>query len=83
MANLTHNNRNYVIYFDISKNLEFIMEPDEVNKFQELIRNHNNRVENIPDEIYLTGIYLNRNNRLPEGFQCEEINANNVRFSQL
>lgn len=82
MAQLTHNNKNYNIYIDISKNHEFVMEAEEVERFQKLVGDNNNRVEDIPDEELLTGTYLNQNTRLPEGRQCEEIVANKVRFTQ-
>lgn len=81
MAQLIHDNKTYNIYIDIDKNHEFVMEEDEVTRFQELVRQHNNRVEDIPEDELLTGTYLNQNTRMPEGLDCEEIVANKVRFA--
>lgn len=79
MAQLNHDNKTYNIYVDISNNLEFIMEVDEVEKFQKLVRD-NKKVEDIPSNEILTGIYLNKARQV-QGIQCEEIVANQVRFA--
>ena len=81
MANINYNNRNYNIYNDTDKNLEFIMEANEVARFQELVRHNNNRVDDIPEDKLLTGTYLNQNTRMPEGMISEEIVANKVKFA--
>jgi hypothetical protein len=80
MAKLTHNNSQYMVYKDITNDLELIMGADEEKRFQELVREYKG-VENIPDTETITGVYLNKQNRQAEGFENDGILAKNIRFS--
>lgn len=79
MATIEHEGEKFTVYYDTIRELKFIMNEKEADRFTALVRKHK-QVENIDPKELLTGVYLSQKTNTVVGLEADDIVANSVKF---